>query len=232
MNEAGRDRTSFNACMRTHTTMTKFVYERASQSTIGMISMIVIVAPDFDQNIGEQSGQGIVPALLRFDVILGKLRPGIYKFLHLLQRVGSGSGMMRERTDCIALEPPILKATPHTRHQVGWLRDRVNTNMPSLGMRGPKPTPFDTDEIAAIFRMLVGYINIHDVTFKQYLRAADRLGNFVRQVKSVTVSEERWNKFMMCLAFDAASVHELFERVSEGLSLGDRRMIPERHDIV
>jgi hypothetical protein len=100
---------------------------------------------------------------------------------------------------------------------VGWLRDRVNTNMPSLGMRGPKPTPFDTDEIAAIFRMLVGYINIHDVTFKQYLRAADRLGNFVRQGKSVAVSEERWNKFMMCLAFDAASVHELFERVSEGL---------------
>jgi hypothetical protein len=82
---------------------------------------------------------------------------------------------------------------------VVWLRDRVNTNMPSLGMRGPKPTPFDTDEIAAIFRMLVGYINIHDVTFKQYLRAADRLGNFVRQGKSVAVSEERWNKFMMCL---------------------------------
>ena len=105
---------------------------------------------------------------------------------------------------------------------VVWLRDRVNYNMPSLGMRGPKPTPFDTDEIAAIFRMLVGYINIHDVTFKQYLRAADRLGNFIRQVKSVAVSEERWNKFMMCLAFDAASVHELFERVSEGLpSFGD-----------
>jgi hypothetical protein len=73
---------------------------------------------------------------------------------------------------------------------VACLRDAIKGNLSTLGTRGGKPTPFDTDEVAAIFRILVGHFDIHDVTFKQYLRPADRLGHVIGQVKWVKVSDQ------------------------------------------
>ena len=98
-----------------------------------------------------------------------------------------------------------------------WLTNRVNNNLMSDGARGPKVTPYDTNEIAALFRMLVGYINNHDTTFKEYMRETDRLGYFIRKAQPKRVTEARWNMFMNALAWDATGIQEFFELVSEGL---------------
>jgi len=98
-----------------------------------------------------------------------------------------------------------------------WLVETVNSRLPSGGLRGPAPTPFDREEIAALLRMLVGYFTANQQPFKTYLRSADRPGHFKRGNSIVRVTEERYNAFASLWAIDAADVQHAFKLLSDGL---------------
>jgi hypothetical protein len=98
-----------------------------------------------------------------------------------------------------------------------WFASYVNERLPVISGRGRARESYDVDEIAAMFRMLVGHFNSCTTQFKTYLRSTERLGCFKRCDKTVHVNEKRFNQFLNMLQWSAVDVHSMFEIASEGL---------------
>jgi hypothetical protein len=98
-----------------------------------------------------------------------------------------------------------------------WLVETVNSRLPPGGSRGPAPTPFDREEIAAVLRMLVGYFTSNQQPFKDYLRSTNRPGYFKRGNLILRVTEDRYSAFASFWAIDAADVQHAFKLLSDGL---------------
>jgi hypothetical protein len=119
---------------------------------------------------------------------------------------GSASGYAFDLFSTI-LSPALLE----------WLTNTTNNRVPPDSRRGRPPVPFDTAEIAAILRMMLGYFNLHGVEFMDYLRSFNRLGYFNRSGKTMHVTEKRFYKFRAVWTGAAEDSHRLFDSLSEGL---------------
>jgi len=98
-----------------------------------------------------------------------------------------------------------------------WLTNTTNNRVPPDSRRGRPPVPFDTAEIAAILRMMLGYFNLHGVDFESYLNSECRLGHFNRSGVTVRITKKRFYKFRAVWTGAAEDSHWLFKLLSEGL---------------